>query len=223
MTDSFLPRWLGHQTERAVGRIDLHTIRSGLESLREARKILESEGVVYHVTDALEQGDIDLTVQAYGSVPAHGTEQTQGETAFLSGGSGISQAFGNLYFADAEPKDFTEKLRDRAPGLVVISGSESPTAKGQLDHAVKQGFSSVTAHPLDILKDSPSPKEEPSSSAELAVGELVSEKAKEISGHYRAGRSVVLSLEKKWGRGGAGKRGSGKARPLPRGCGKHDR
>jgi len=177
MTDSFLPRWLGYQTEKAVGRIDVHTIRRGVEAVREARKKLEEEGAVYHVTDALEQSDIDRTVQAYGDTP------------FLSGGSGISQAFGNLYYAEAEPKDFTEKLKKRAPGLVVISGSESPTTKGQLDYAINHGFASVKAHPLDILKETSTPEANAS----------ISKKAEEIATHYREGRSVVLSLDRERG------------------------
>jgi len=177
MTDSFLPRWLGYQTQREIGRIDFHTIRRGVEAIRAERRRLESEGVSYIVTDALEQSDIDLTVEAYG------------DAEFLSGGSGISQAYGNLYFAEAEAADYGGRLASLPEGLVVISGSESPAAARQRQYALSHGFAEVTVHPLEILETEGAEDFE----------RLVETTASSIASHYTGGRSVVVALDRRSG------------------------
>lgn len=197
MTDADLVRWLGHQTERPVGLVDLRRIHRGSGEVRKARKQLEEEGKVYHVTDAVEQSDIDLVVQEYG------------DSGFLSGGSGVSQAFGNLYFGDSSRHDYSGRLAALKPNIVVISGSESPTAHAQREHAVEHDFEEVKVHPLDILKGelepahrsgkagngAPASRDAGGSSRESLIQGAADRAAKA----YEAGKNVILALDRENG------------------------
>ncbi len=206
MTDSNLLRWLGYQTQRGIGLVKLETIRSGTSAVAEERKNLEAKGAVYHVCDALEQEDIDLTVEACvgRNIPEEGPANKNGIKAspkegqilqrrkpvFLSGGSGVSLSLGRLYYSDSPPLDFSRKLRELSPVLVVISGSESPTAQRQREYAKAHGFAEVTVNPLDIL-EGVSPEGPP-----IADSSIVAPTAERIAAPCREGKSVVVSLER---------------------------
>jgi len=171
MTDSDLVRWLGLQTNRGVGLINIFTIRKGTAAVREKRRKLQEEGMVYHVSDALEIKDIETTVQAYSDVH------------FLSGGSGVSQALGNFLYSGLEQLNFSDPLASLPPGLLVVSGSESPAAYAQRQYAKAHGFAEVTVHPLAILKETTT----------------IDETAERITELYRRDRKVILALEKENG------------------------
>ena len=168
MTDASLVRWLSSQTKRKIGLIDLMTIHRGIHAIREARRHLEAGGFVYHVTDAVEQNDIDQTVQAYADV------------SFLSGGSGVSQALGNLYFSDRTALDYSRRIAGLKKQIVVIIGSRSPATHRQEKAADAAGFTHIKVHPLAIL-----------------AGEAdEQETAKRIADAYSDGASVMLSIER---------------------------
>lgn len=140
MTDAHLPRWLGYQTGAGVGLVDHGTVRLGAEEIRRRRRELEAAGVIYHVTDAIVQEDIDAVLTAYE------------DTGFLSGGSGISEAMGRKYFAGRDRPDFSDRLKKLEKKIVVICGSQSPATARQKKTAVAAGFKEVLVHPREILK-----------------------------------------------------------------------
>lgn len=168
MTDASLIRWLSTQTKKKIGLIDLPTIRRGVPTIREARRQLEVDGCPYHVTDAVEQKDIDRTVHAYADV------------SFLSGGSGVSQALGNLYFSDNSSLEFSHRLAGLKQQIVVIIGSRSPATHRQEKAADAAGFAHIKVHPLAVLAGDADEEET----------------AKRIGEAYRDGASVMLSIER---------------------------
>lgn len=168
MTDASLVRWLSTQTKKKIGLIDLPTIHRGVPAVREARKQLEADGCSYHVTDAVEQDDIDRTVHAYADV------------SFLSGGSGVSRALGNLYFSDNSSLEFSHRLAGLKQQIVVIIGSRSPATHRQEKVADAAGFTHIKIHPLAIL-----------------AGEADEQmSAQQVADAYNGGSSVMLSIER---------------------------
>ncbi|MFO7850155.1 MAG: four-carbon acid sugar kinase family protein [Spirochaetia bacterium] len=202
MTDSNLLRWLGYQTRRGIGLIRLDTIRSGAEAISKTRRKLEDEGAAYHVCDAIEQKDIDLTVEAY-------SDKTlpDGGPTFLSGGSGVSLSLGNLYYSDLPSLDYTRELQKLSPVLAVISGSESPTAQSQRAYAKAHGFIEITVNPLDILAEyARTTQETQGKSAALGKkekgwedSEMIVHTTERIASACKEGKSVVTALERKNG------------------------
>ena len=86
MKDPDLVRWLSYQTEVPAGLIDYTVIADGLEAVLKKRKQLENSGIIYHVTDAVCQENIDIITEAFK------------DTGLLICGSGISASIGRLYF-----------------------------------------------------------------------------------------------------------------------------
>lgn len=173
MTDANLVRWLGYQTVEQVGLVDIGDVRGGVERIRERRRILDAEGVVYHVTDALQQDDIDALVGVYG------------EDAILSGGSGITLSMGRLA-VERGVLDSHSSQGSRLEGLVgrlrhqvvAICGSASPTTKVQKQRALESGFFGITLEPMDILDG-------------LITAEEIAQKA---SSAYEEGLNVLVTL-----------------------------
>ena len=142
MTDSNLIRWLSYQTKTPVGLIDYHTVKGGEKIIAEKRKALEEKGIIYHVTDALCQDDIDSIVRSYA------------DTGFMTGGSGISESMGRIFFRQKSRPDFRNRLKNMGKKTLVISGSDSVTTRNQKKHAVSGDFVPVLADPYEILNNS---------------------------------------------------------------------
>ena len=173
MSDANLVRWLGYQTAEKVGLVDIGDVRGGVERIRERRRILDSEGVVYHVADTLEQDDIDTLVGVYG------------DDAVLSGGSGITLSLGRLAVERGE-LDRYRSQGSRLQGsvgrlrhqVVAICGSASPTTRVQKQRALESGFFGITLGPLEILDG-------------LITAEEIAQKA---STAYEEGLNVMVTL-----------------------------
>ncbi len=190
MTDAKLPRWLGHQTETPVGLIDHSVIRLGAKEILHRRHSMEEEGILYHVTDALVQEDIDGITEAYE------------DTGFLSGGSGISASLGRRFFQNRKPLTFSNRLKNLEKKMVIISGSESPATARQKETAIAAGFQLVTIHPLDVIRESvdiPAAAERAFSSLREAPGIIITpdrEKGGEVKNvHAVAGEMGLTPVE----------------------------
>jgi 3-dehydrotetronate 4-kinase len=181
MTDSDLVRWLGYQTQRGVGLIDLPTIRRGVEAIWAARRKHEAEDRPYLVCDALELRDIELTVQAFEDV------------SFVSGGSGVSQAIGAAAYPGGKERDFSARLKNLGEKLVVISGSESPTSHAQREYALRHGFADITLHPLDALNEWKAKRSVPAESP------LIDDLVKRAGSDVQNGNSLIIALERERG------------------------
>ena len=142
MTDSNLVRWLSYQTEIPVSLIDYTVIEKGVKAVTDRRKELEDKGILYHVTDAVCQENIDIITESYA------------DTGFLTGGSGISASIGRLYFK-SEISDLTDmRLKNLGNKTLVISGSDSVTTQKQKETALASGFVLIAVNPYEILDDS---------------------------------------------------------------------
>ncbi len=139
MTDPNLVRWLSYQTEITVDLIDYTVITKGIKAVTDKRRELEDKGILYHVTDAVCQENIDVITESYA------------DTGFLTGGSGISASIGRLYFK-SELSDFSEKrLKNLGTKTLVISGSDSLTTQKQKQNALASGFILIAVNPYEIL------------------------------------------------------------------------
>ena len=167
MKDSNLVRWLSSQTEIPAGLIDYTVIAKGKDAVIEKRKQLESSGIIYHVTDAVCQENIDIIAAAYK------------DTGFLTGGSGISASIGRLFFNKADSDKTDERIKNLGQKTLVISGSDSVTTRKQKERAEADGFKLITVNPYDILDGSASP-EKTAGNAEIA---------------YSSGNSVILTVD----------------------------
>ena len=107
MKDSNLVRWLSYQTEVPAGLIDYSVISKGTGAVLEKRKQLENMGIIYHVTDAVCQENIDIITEAYK------------DTGFLTGGSGISASIGRLYFNTGAAGKLMKDWRSSAKKLLL--------------------------------------------------------------------------------------------------------
>jgi uncharacterized protein YgbK (DUF1537 family) len=158
MTDANLVRWLGYQTQRAVGLVPLADIRSGDDALGARMEALRREGVSYLVTDAVADSDLDALARAVRGWP------------LVSGGSGITAALGRVAFPGRSPLDFTDRLAALPPGTLVVSGSQSPMTRRQNAHAVSRGFTHITLDIPAVLEG----RFDPDRTASKAAGRLQS-------------------------------------------------
>ena len=167
MKDSDLVRWLSYQTNNSAGLIDYSVIAKGKEAVIEKRKQLEKEGIIYHVTDAVCQENIDIITEAYT------------DTGFLTGGSGISASIGRLFFNTGFSETADVRLKTLGNRTLIISGSDSETTGKQKEKAVSEGAVLITVSPYEILEGTASP-------------EKTAEKADEA---YNENSSVILTVE----------------------------
>jgi uncharacterized protein YgbK (DUF1537 family) len=137
MTDSNLVRWLSLQTRRKVALADISEVRKGTVSLRAYFKKLEAAGISYIVTDAINERDIRITMDA-----------SSGKR-IISGASGISAEIPRILACSRRKLSFCKRIRRLAPGMAVVSGSMSPATRIQNENAIKAGFSGF---PVDAAK-----------------------------------------------------------------------
>jgi uncharacterized protein YgbK (DUF1537 family) len=128
MTDSNLVRWLSRQTKRKVALANISEIRKGAASLRAYFKSLEDSGASYIVTDAINEGDIRIIMDA-----------SSGKK-IISGASGISAEIPRVLAWTGRNLSFRNRIKRLAPGMAVISGSMSPTTRIQNENGIKAGF-----------------------------------------------------------------------------------
>ena len=146
MKDSNLVRWLSYQTEVPAGLIDYSVISKGTGAVLEKRKQLENMGIIYHVTDAVCQENIDIITDTYK------------DTGFLTGGSGISASIGRLYFNTGAAGKTDERLEKLGKKTLIISGSDSETTRKQKERALSSGFTLIAVNPYEILDGTASPE-----------------------------------------------------------------
>lgn len=109
-SDSHIPTILQRQTTRKVGQIHLHTVRRGMEALRQQIERQKENGEQIIVVDATTQADLEIIAQ----------------TAFANdwlacGSAGLAERFAFV----------VQKLRKPKP-VLMISGSTSRTTARQI-------------------------------------------------------------------------------------------
>ena len=167
MEDSNLVRWLSYQTKIPVGLIDYSVLKEGKTAVLNKRKELEKNGIIYHVTDAVCQENIDIITEAYA------------DTGFLSGGSGISASIGRLFFKTDPSEHSDKRLNQLGNKTLIISGSDSRATQKQKEKALSDGFVLIAVNPYEILDDS------------ADVGKTTAEAAQA----YKDGSNVILTVD----------------------------
>jgi uncharacterized protein YgbK (DUF1537 family) len=135
MTDANLVRWLGYQTSRKVGLVDLSAIRLGTEATQRQLDKRIAEGCSYIVTDATNDDDLRVISEATRNWP------------LMSGGSGITMALAAVHWPRQPALRFDQELAALGTATLVVSGSQSPTTRRQTEHALAQGWAGIR---LDI-------------------------------------------------------------------------
>jgi uncharacterized protein YgbK (DUF1537 family) len=137
MSDSNLVRWLSLQTKRKVSLANISEVRKGAASLRSYFQGLENAGVSYIVSDAINERDIRIIMDA------------SSEKRIISGSSGISAEIPRTLATHGKNLSFRDRIKRLAPRMAVVSGSMSPTTRIQNENAVKAGFSGF---PVDAAR-----------------------------------------------------------------------
>jgi 3-dehydrotetronate 4-kinase len=163
MTDANLVRWLGYQTSRKVGLLDLTAVRLGIEAIGRHLDARLAEGCSYIVTDAISEEDLLLIARATRDWP------------LASGGSGITAALAAVHdlsardqegwplWSDGSPASsdggprrsslrFDRELAALGTGTLVVSGSQSPATRRQTEHALSQGWTGLRLDVAAVLR-----------------------------------------------------------------------
>lgn len=140
MTDANLVRWLGRQTERRVGLVDLATVRRGAEAVHRAIRERAAEGCSYVVTDATEDADLLAIAEATAGRP------------LSSGGSGITAALAEVFYPGREPLDFSDRLGKLGGETLVVSGSQSPMTRRQREHALAHDWAGIRLDAAGVVR-----------------------------------------------------------------------
>jgi len=131
MTDANLVRWLGYQTARQIGLVDLSVVRRGVEATKQRLAECGETGCSYLVTDAVSDEDLHVLAAATSDWP------------LTSGGSGITAAMAAVHFPARPPLRLDESLARVGPATLVVSGSQSPASRRQMEHAEAHGWATI--------------------------------------------------------------------------------
>ena len=164
MTDANLVRWLGYQTARKVGLVELPIVRRGIEATRQRLDACRAEGCSYLVTDVVSNEDL-LTLAA-----------ATRDWPLTSGGSGITAAMAAVHFPGRETLRFEEQLSHAGPTTLVVSGSQSPATRRQMEHALAHGWMAIRLDVPAVLQ------------GHFDLGAAASQAERELS----AGRPVLI-------------------------------
>jgi len=140
MTDANLVRWLGYQTARPVALIDLAVVRQGAAATRQRLEQARAAGHCHLVTDAVTDDDLLTLATATRDWP------------LVSGGSGITAALAAVHFPGRAALQFNAQLAEVGRATLVVSGSQSPATRRQLDHAAASGWTILRLDPADLLR-----------------------------------------------------------------------
>ncbi|GGY98110.1 3-oxo-tetronate kinase [Streptomyces poonensis] len=133
MTDSALVRLLSAQTRHQVALIDWHTVRRGVQAVREALVAHQQSGVRHVVADALTDDDLAVLGAAALELPV------------VAGAAGLAEGLGHAYPAAGPAAG--EPL-PRGGRAAVLAGSCSARTLEQIAHFHAAGLPSLR---LDVL------------------------------------------------------------------------
>jgi uncharacterized protein YgbK (DUF1537 family) len=149
VNESHLPTLLGKQTSRAVGHIDVRTVRGDRDRLVAAINSQHATGWRLIVFDAFDQSDMQKATEAL---------VASGKRVLWVGSAGLADALSNELAprGNLKPLQFTDKGESVAidAPVFVIAGSVSAITAEQIE--VLRGlpkFRIVTADPLALLNE----------------------------------------------------------------------
>jgi uncharacterized protein YgbK (DUF1537 family) len=149
--ESDLPQHLSLQTTKRTGLIDILQIEE--ESVKTESKIksLIEEGFEVILFDALYPDQMTVIGEIIDGC-------AKGETLFSVGSSGIEMALGDYWNRNRMFKPQTNwPDPGKASPLLVLSGSCSPITSGQIDWALKHGFTDVRLDAASIAENENAP------------------------------------------------------------------
>lgn len=140
MTDSNLVRWLGYQTSRKVGLVDLSVVRQGPRATERRLETCRAAGCCYLVTDAVNDEDLFTIATATRDWPV------------TSGGSGMTAALAAVHFPGRPALRFDDQLSRVGPATLVVAGSQSPATRRQMEHALAHGWATIRLDVPAVLR-----------------------------------------------------------------------
>jgi uncharacterized protein YgbK (DUF1537 family) len=143
MTDSNLVRWLGYQTGRAVGLVELDAVRAGQAAIESRFERLRSAGVQIAVVDCTAQEDLAAIASASAGM------------RLTSGGSGLAMEFPSVWRNCGRlahvSQEGNQLIRKGLSGCLIVAGSCSEATLQQNRLAMESGIPLVLVDPLELI------------------------------------------------------------------------